>query len=59
MRLFSLLTSVIRDLPAGLVLVLGVGSKVPFVCKPLQTNPTESEKVNELLLDGRQRLTAL
>jgi len=55
----SLLTSVIRELPIGSTLVLGVGDKIPFVYRPLVTAPEEGERITELLLDGQQRLTAL
>jgi len=55
----SFLTSVVRDLPVGSALVLGVGDKMPFVSRPLPTAPESGEKVTELLLDGQQRLTAL
>ncbi|AFL95145.1 hypothetical protein CL1_0941 [Thermococcus cleftensis] len=55
----ELLTSIIRDLPVGSALVLGVGDRVPFVYRPLTSAPEEGESINELLLDGQQRLTAL
>ena len=54
------LTSVIRDLPVGSTLVLGVGGKeLPFVSREIVSAPKEGERVTELLLDGQQRLTAL
>ena len=54
------LTSVIRDLPVGSTLVLGVGGeKLPFISRKIGGAPKEGERVNELLLDGQQRLTAL
>jgi hypothetical protein len=55
----SLLTSVIRDLPIGVSLILGVGDKMPFVSRPIVGAPGEGERINELLLDGQQRLTGL
>lgn len=55
----SLLTSIIRELPVGATLVLGVGDKVPFKWRPLSGAPEKGEKITELLLDGQQRLTAL
>ncbi len=54
------LTSVIRDLPVGSTLVLGVGGEeLPFISREMVGAPGEGEKVTELLLDGQQRLTAL
>ena len=54
------LTSVIRDLPVGSTLVLGVGGeKLPFISREIAGAPKEGERVTELLLDGQQRLTAL
>jgi hypothetical protein len=51
---------VIRDLPVGSTLVLGVGSEeLPFVSREIVGALKEGEKVTELLLDGQQRLTAL
>lgn len=54
------LTSVMRDLPVGSTLVLGVeGEKLPFYSREIVGAPEEGERVTELLLDGQQRLTAL
>jgi len=54
------LTSVIRDLPVGSTLVLGVeGEKLPFISREIVGAPKEGERVTELLLDGQQRLTVL
>ena len=54
------LTSVIRDLPVGSTLVLGVGGEeLPFISREIVGAPKEGERVTELLLDGQQRLTAL
>ena len=55
----ELLTSIIRGLPVGATLVLGVNEPIPFKCRPIQGAPTEGDPINELLLDGQQRLTAL
>lgn len=55
----DLLTNVVRGLPIGSTLVLGVGDKLPFVSREIIGAPGEGEKINELLLDGQQRLTAL
>jgi len=55
----DLLTNVIRGLPIGSTLVLGVGDKPPFIAREIVSAPKEGEKLNELLLDGQQRLTAL
>ncbi|MEO0127485.1 MAG: DUF262 domain-containing protein [candidate division WOR-3 bacterium] len=54
------LTSVLRDLPVGASLVLGVGSEeLPFKSRAIVGAPEKGERVTELLLDGQQRLTAL
>ncbi len=54
------LTSVMRDLPVGSTLVLGVeGEELPFYSREIVGAPEEGERVTELLLDGQQRLTAL
>ena len=54
------LTSVVRDLPVGSTLVLGVeGEELPFVSREIVGAPKDGERVAELLLDGQQRLTAL
>ena len=54
------LTSVIRELPVGSTLVLGVGSEeLPFISREIVGAPKEGDKVTELLLDGQQRLTVL
>ncbi len=56
----SCLTSIIRDLPVGSALVLGVaGEELPFVSCEIVGAPKKGERVNELLLDGQQRLTVL
>ena len=55
----ALLEAVLRSLPAGAVLVLEVGDHEPFVSRPMIGAPTPSERCNEHLLDGQQRLTAL
>ncbi|MBR0931706.1 DUF262 domain-containing protein [Bradyrhizobium diazoefficiens] len=55
----DLLQAMFRSLPAGALLVLAVGDAEKFVSRPMQGAPTPREKVNEHLLDGQQRLTAL
>lgn len=55
----SLLESVLDGLPTGALLVLEVGDEEPFVARPLVGAPQPTERVNEHLLDGQQRLTAL
>ena len=55
----AVLTNALRDLPIGSTLVLEVGDKLPFISREIATAPKEGEKINELLLDGQQRLTAL
>lgn len=53
------LTNVIRSLPIGSTLVLGVGDDPPFISREIKSAPKEGEKVTELLLDGQQRITAI
>ncbi|GAB3456749.1 DUF262 domain-containing protein [Kineococcus endophyticus] len=55
----ALLESIINDLPAGAVTVLEVGDNPPFKHRELAGAPGAKERLNELLLDGQQRLTAL
>lgn len=55
----ALLEAVLRNLPAGAVLVLEVGDQQPFVSRPMLGAPEPTERCNEHLLDGQQRLTAL
>lgn len=55
----DLLQTVLRGLPAGAVLILGVGDRVPFEWRPMAAAPEHGERITELLLDGQQRLTAL
>ena len=55
----GLLDTVLEGLPAGAVLVLQVAGKAPFVSRPVAGAPEGTGPVNELLLDGQQRLTAL
>lgn len=55
----SLLETVVRGLPAGAALVLNVGTDEPFISRHLVTAPEVDGHVNEHLLDGQQRLTAL
>ena len=55
----GLLDTVLRGLPAGAVLVLQVAGDAPFVSRPVVGAPEGQGPVNELLLDGQQRLTAL
>jgi hypothetical protein len=58
-RIASLLETVIHNLPLGITLVLEVGDQEKFVSRYLQTAPETHNKVQEHLLDGQQRLTAL
>lgn len=55
----DLLQTVLGRLPAGATLILEVGDVSPFKHRPLQTAPGSAERLNELLLDGQQRLTGL
>ena len=55
----SLLDTVFQELPAGAVLTLDVGDEQPFISRAVVGAPELSEKLNEYLLDGQQRLTSL
>lgn len=55
----DLLTNIIRELPLGSTLVLGVGDKMPFISREIVSAPKEGDRTNELLLDGQQRITAI
>jgi hypothetical protein len=56
----GLLQSVVSQLPAGSVLTLEVAGEEPFVSRYLPAvKIPQPERVNEHLLDGQQRLTAL
>jgi hypothetical protein len=58
-RVSSMLGTIVRNLPLGVVLVLEVGDEEKFLSRPLTTAPDCSSKPSEHLLDGQQRLTAL
>lgn len=58
-RIGSLIQTVIRQLPLGITLVLEVGDEEKFVSRYLETAPQTQNRVQEHLLDGQQRLTAL
>lgn len=55
----DLVETVLRGLPAGATLILQVGNKEEFISRPMEGAPDPTESVNEHLLDGQQRLTAL
>ena len=55
----GLLDNVLQELPVGAVLILEVGDKPPFHSRPVIGAPANGERVNEHLLDGQQRITAL
>ncbi len=55
----TFLTSIIRGLPVGTALVLGVSGNPLFRWRTIKGAPEPEEGINELLLDGQQRLTAL
>ncbi len=58
-QVVTLLDSVIRGRPVGAALVLAIGDQEPFVSRPMGGAPPRTESINEHLLDGQQRLTAL
>ena len=55
----DLLDTVLRELPAGSLLVLDVGEEEPFFSRTMAGAPKEGDRIVEHLLDGQQRLTAL
>ncbi len=55
----SILEAMLRGLPAGAALILQVGDKEIFKSRTMAGAPEPAERVNEHLLDGQQRLTAL
>lgn len=55
----DLLETVAHGLPAGAALTLEVGKEPPFPERAIVGAPEDGEKINEQLLDGQQRLTAL
>ena len=55
----GLLDTVLRELPAGALLVLEVGDDEPFVSRTMAGAPEQGDRITEQLLDGQQRLTAL
>ena len=58
-RISSLIQTVTHNLPLGITLVLEVGDQEKFISRNLKTAPLDGQRVNEHLLDGQQRLTAL
>ena len=58
-KICGLIETVIHDLPLGITLVLEVGDEKKFFARSIATAPETSERVEEHLLDGQQRLTAL
>lgn len=60
-EVISLLQSMLKDLPVGAVLVLKVDGQEQFKSRDLEgvTPPKEGKYVNEQLLDGQQRITAM
>ena len=55
----DLLDTVLRELPAGALLVLEVGEEEPFCSRTMAGAPEKGDRIMEHLLDGQQRLTAL
>ena len=58
-EIVTLLDSVLRGRPVGATLVLAIGDKEPFISRPMAGVPEATARINEHLLDGQQRLTAL
>jgi hypothetical protein len=55
----GLLDTVLRELPAGALLVLEIAGPPPFVSRTMGGAPETGDRIVEHLLDGQQRLTAL
>jgi len=55
----GLLDTVLRELPAGALLVLEIGNEEPFFSRSMAGAPETGDRITEHLLDGQQRLTAL
>ena len=56
----DIIASVIADYPIGAVLFLQCKSKSDFDFSPIQgASPAENAEVENLILDGQQRLTAI
>lgn len=58
-QVIELLESVVNELPVGAILVLDVGDAPQFKNRPIETAPDGPDRINELLLDGQQRLTGI
>lgn len=58
-QITSLIDTVLKGLPSGALLTLAIADEEPFVSRVIAGAPTEGENVNEHLLDGQQRITAL
>lgn len=58
-QITGLLDTVLRQLPAGSVLILEVGDREKFHSRPMEGVNETNARVTEHLLDGQQRLTAL
>ncbi|MBX3048211.1 MAG: DUF262 domain-containing protein [Anaerolineales bacterium] len=55
----DLLNAMLRGLPVGSFLILGVGNEIPFQSRTISGVTKVSESTTELLLDGQQRITAI
>lgn len=55
----GLIDTVLQELPAGVLLVLEIGDKEPFISRTMAGAPEQGDRIAEHLLDGQQRLTAL
>ncbi|MHB9101224.1 MAG: GmrSD restriction endonuclease domain-containing protein [Sulfuricella sp.] len=55
----QIFNTILQELPVGALLVLEIGKEEPFIWRPVKTAPETGERVNEYLLDGQQRVTAI
>lgn len=60
-RIKSLIASISRDFPVGVLMSLDTGGAVNFKPRPVEGAPPEAKQVSpqSLLLDGQQRMTSL
>ncbi|MFO7991768.1 MAG: DUF262 domain-containing protein [Thermoplasmata archaeon] len=57
----ELFQSIVEGVPVGSLLLLQVGDKPQFANRPIKgaPGPSEGERIQELILDGQQRLTSI
>lgn len=59
-KIKKLLSSVLSDYPIGALMFLSYDRNIQqFAYRPIESAPDKSDKIEELVLDGQQRLTAI